>query len=79
MDLHEVWSRWALSRRPGHKVAECKATAGGIVEVSQEPVALPADVASQVEKARENGRKVVLLLVDKDGDMRFIPLRIKEE
>jgi serine protease Do len=50
-----------------------------IVEVSQEPVALPADVASQVEKARENGRKVVLLLVDKDGDMRFIPLRIKEE
>ena len=48
-----------------------------IVEVSQEPVSSPADVASQVEKARDKGRKVVLLLVDKDGDMRFIPIRIK--
>lgn len=50
-----------------------------IVEVSQEAVSSPADVASQVEKAREKGRKVVLLLVDKDGDMRFIPLKIKKE
>ena len=50
-----------------------------IVEVGQQAVASPADVASQVEKAREKGRKVVLLLVDKDGDMRFIPLRIKKD
>lgn len=50
-----------------------------IVEVSQKPVSLPADVVAQVEKATEKGRKVVLLLVDKDGDPRFIPLRIKEE
>jgi len=48
-----------------------------IVEVGQEPVATPAEVADQVEKAREKGRKVVLLLVDKDGDMRFIPIKIK--
>ena len=49
-----------------------------IVEVSQEPVSSPADVARQVDKAREKGRKVVLLLVDKDGDMRFIPIKIKD-
>ena len=49
-----------------------------IVEVGQVEVKSPADVAAQVEKAREKGRKVVLLLVDKDGDMRFIPLRIKD-
>lgn len=48
-----------------------------IVEVGQEPVSTPAEVADQVEKAREKGRKVVLLLVDKDGDMRFIPIKIK--
>ncbi len=48
-----------------------------VVEVGQEPVATPAEVAAQVEKAREKGRKVVLLLVDKDGDMRFIPIKIK--
>ena len=50
-----------------------------IVEVSQQPVSIPADVVAQVEKASKKGRKVVLLLVDKDGDPRFIPLRIKEE
>lgn len=50
-----------------------------IVEVSQEPVNSPADVAAQVDKAIEKGRKVVLLLVDKDGDIRFIPLRIEKK
>ncbi|NKB59447.1 MAG: Do family serine endopeptidase [Alphaproteobacteria bacterium] len=48
-----------------------------VVEVGQVPVSSPGEVAAQVEKAREKGRKVVLLLVDKDGDMRFIPIKIK--
>lgn len=47
-----------------------------IVEVNQEPVASPDDVARQVQQAREKGRNMVLLLIDKDGDMRFIPLKI---
>jgi serine protease Do len=50
-----------------------------VVEVNQEAVATPADVAAQVEQAREKGRSMVLLLIDKDGDMRYIPLRIKKK
>ncbi len=49
-----------------------------IVEVNQEAVVTPADVLKHVERAREKGRKMVLLLIDKKGDMRFIPLRIEE-
>ncbi|MBL4720993.1 MAG: DegQ family serine endoprotease [Alphaproteobacteria bacterium] len=47
-----------------------------IVEVNQEPVKTPGDVARLVESAKEKGRRMVLLLVDQDGDMRFIPVRI---
>jgi serine protease Do len=50
-----------------------------IVEVNQEPVSSPDDVAEQVRKAHEKGRSMVLLLIDKDGDMRFIPLKIKKQ
>ena len=49
-----------------------------IVEVNQEPVVTPADVRKHVDRAREKGRKMVLLLIDKKGDMRFIPLRIED-
>jgi serine protease Do len=47
-----------------------------IVEVGQEEVKTPADIRSKVEKARQAGRKSVLLLVDRQGEMRFIALRI---
>ena len=50
-----------------------------IVEVNQEPVATPDDVVKHVARAREKGRKMVLLLIDKEGDMRFIPLRIEKK
>jgi serine protease Do len=50
-----------------------------IVEVNQEAVVTPADVLKHVEQAREKGRKMVLLLIDKKGDMRFIPLRIEDK
>jgi len=50
-----------------------------IVEVNQEPVATPGDVVKHVERAREKGRKMVLLLIEKEGNMRFIPLRIEKE
>ena len=48
-----------------------------IVEVGQEPVATPDEVAAGVEKAREAGRKSVLLLVHGDGDLRFVPVAIE--
>ena len=45
-----------------------------ILEVSQQEVTNPADVAAQVEKARGEGKKSVLLLVDRGGDLRFVAL-----
>ncbi|MBT5109272.1 MAG: PDZ domain-containing protein, partial [Rhodospirillaceae bacterium] len=47
-----------------------------IVEVNQKAVKSPGDVAKLVEDAKGKGRRMVLLLVDQDGDMRFIPVRI---
>jgi serine protease Do len=47
-----------------------------IVEVSQQEVAAPADVAANIKKAREEGRKSVLMLVDRQGDLRFVALAL---
>jgi len=47
-----------------------------VVEVNQEQVKTPGDVAKLVMEAKGKGRRMVLLLVDQDGDMRFIPVRI---
>ena len=47
-----------------------------IVEVGQEEVSAPGDVARKVAKAKEEGRKSVLLLLDRKGDLRFVALRV---
>ncbi len=47
-----------------------------ILEVGQEPVDSPSDVARMVEEARESGRRSVLLLIDRDGDLRFVALSV---
>lgn len=49
-----------------------------IVEVNQQEVAAPADVAEKVQEAREQGKKSVLLLIDRQGDLRFVALSIAE-
>nr|WP_184807268.1 DegQ family serine endoprotease [Nitrospirillum iridis] len=48
-----------------------------IVEVGQEEVGTPADVATRVAKARENGQKAVLLLVERAGDLLFVALPLE--
>ena len=45
-----------------------------IVEAGQEPVATPADLESRIAKAREEGRKTLLMLVSRGGDLRYVPL-----
>ncbi len=50
-----------------------------ILEVGQEPVESPRDVIDRIEEAREAGRRSVLLLVDRRGDLRFVALGITEE
>lgn len=50
-----------------------------VVEINQEKVASPAEVAAKINEAREAGRRSVLLLVDQGGDLRFVALRIKKD
>jgi len=47
-----------------------------IVEVGQEQVATPADVQQKIRRARDQGRRSVLLLVDRQGDLRFVALGV---
>jgi serine protease Do len=45
-----------------------------ITRVNQEAVAAPSDVVSAVEKAKAAHRKSILLLVEREGDQRFIAI-----
>ena len=50
-----------------------------IVEVGQEEVSSPADVEKKVKKAKKEGRKTVLLLVEGQNGLRFVAVRIGKE
>ena len=47
-----------------------------IVEVAQNEVGAPEDVVRGVKAAAESGSKSVLLLIDRQGDLRFFAIRI---
>ncbi|MCW8836291.1 MAG: DegQ family serine endoprotease [Rhodospirillales bacterium] len=47
-----------------------------IVEIGQEKVAAIADVEARIEKARKAGLKSVLLLIEGQGGLRFVALRL---
>jgi serine protease Do len=48
-----------------------------IVEVAQEEVKSPGQISTKVDEAKKAGRKSVLLLVDRQGDLRFVALKIE--
>ncbi len=48
-----------------------------IVEVGQEPVKKPEEVLTKIRNAREQGRKTVLMLVSRNGDLRYVPVPIE--
>ncbi len=50
-----------------------------IVEVSQEPVKTPAELVAKIDGARKGGRKSVLLLVQSEAGLHFVPMRVDEE
>ncbi len=50
-----------------------------ILEISQQEVTSVVDVANLVQKARSDGKKSVLLLVDRQGDLRFVALWFVED
>ncbi|MGH1379013.1 MAG: DegQ family serine endoprotease [Alphaproteobacteria bacterium] len=62
---------------PSSKAAK-KGLAEGqvIVEINQIPVSSPQEVADIIEKAEKNNRKSVLLLINSDGNVRFVALKI---
>ena len=47
-----------------------------ILEVAQEEVDTPSEFASKVRAAERSGRKSVLLLVQRGGDLRFVAVRL---
>jgi len=49
-----------------------------IVEVSQTGVETPADVVALIERAREERRSTVLLLVRSGGDLKFVALSLSD-
>ncbi len=49
-----------------------------IVEINQQKVENPAQVPEIIEKAEKEGKSSVLLLVNREGDVRFLALRLKK-
>jgi serine protease Do len=49
-----------------------------IMEAGQEEVKSPGEVRSKIEEAKKSGRKSILLLVERQGDLRFIALRLDQ-
>jgi len=63
--------------QPGSIAAEKGLRPGDVVvEVSQEQVRSPADLAAKVEAARKGGRKSVLMLIESDRGLRFVALKL---
>lgn len=50
-----------------------------IVEINQQPVTTPQDAVDVVEKARKAGRTSVLLLINREDDVRFAALRLEKD
>ncbi len=49
-----------------------------IVEVAQEEVNSPPEITAKVNEAKEDDKRSVLLLIDRQGDLRFVALRFVE-
>ncbi|HJU18969.1 MAG TPA: DegQ family serine endoprotease [Stellaceae bacterium] len=49
-----------------------------ILEAAQEELKRPDQLTGKVADAKKSGRKSILLLVDRQGDLRFVPLRLDQ-
>lgn len=64
---------------PSSDAAEKQLRPGNvIVEVNQEKVSSPDDVAKQIEVAKASGKKSVLMLINQGGSLRFEAVRFKD-
>ncbi len=67
LDVDETSRAWEKGLRAGDL----------IVEAGQQRVTSAAEFERQIERAREAGRKSILLLVRRNGEPRFVALRIE--
>lgn len=67
--------------KEGSSAEEKRVVPGDVIrEVAQETVETPADVETQIEMLKEDGRRsALLLLANPSGDVRFVPVRIEDE
>ena len=49
-----------------------------IVEVGQEEVSSPSDVIDKIGKEKAQNKSTVLLLLDRQGDLQFVAVRISD-
>ena len=49
-----------------------------VVEIAQQEAKSPDDILHRIDEAKKAGRKSILLLVDRGGDLRFVALRIDQ-
>jgi serine protease Do len=49
-----------------------------IMEAAQEEVKNPQDLSSKIDEAKKSGRKSILLLVERRGDLHFVALRLDQ-
>ena len=62
----------------GSSAAERGVRAGDvIVEIGQEEVSSPAQIAQKVKDARTAGRKSVLVMIERQGEQRFVGLAVE--
>jgi len=47
-----------------------------IMEAAQQELQRPEELTGKIADAKKSGRKSILLLVDRQGDLRFVPLRL---
>jgi serine protease Do len=64
---------------PAGNAAEKGLKAGDVIlEVDQDAVATPAEVAKRINQSKEEGYRVVTLLVLRDGDPSWVAIRLAE-
>ncbi len=78
-DLGSVADGVVITDVDGDGVAAAQGLITGevILEVGQEPVASPGDVARLVNEARDAGQRSVLMLIDRRGDLRFVAVGVQ--
>lgn len=64
---------------PSSDAAEKQLRPGNvIVEVNQEKVSSPDDIAKQIDAVKGEGKKSVLMLVNQNGSLRFVVVKFKQ-